>query len=500
MGDPVFGISIRRVDEDARPVIAADLSTIGLIGPSNDADAETFPLNTPVMFDSDRISMLKDLGEDGLLSDAVRGINDQLAETEFAARIVVVRTAEGSGGSLPETIAHIVGSSTQGTGIFAFLKSPHTLGFTPRLIIAPGYTGQMCNTVDIVELEDGGSGYVPDQRYELTFTSGGAGAFQASAHAFGRADGSLGPAVIDTFGGYYTSNPTVTAPSVSPGVTATYTATINAGANPVCASLTGVLNQLLGHAIVESEGISRANDFDWRETFQSERLIPISGGCKVLDLISGGAIERPLAPRIAGVAVRRDHETGAPFHSWANQPIQGIIAPLRSIPFALTDNANEAQELLAANIGVLVRGEIGNDFAIASGGFVFIGTDNAGEDELWRFYNVTRGRDFIHLGLLRACRFFLGRYNITGHTIQAILNTMSFFLRDLQADDNILGYKVQFTTRGNSPEQIRLGHLTVGFKAEEPPVLRHLTIESARYRQAIEIMVADLASQLNLAA
>jgi hypothetical protein len=61
--------------------------------------------------------------------------------------------------------------------------------------------------------------------------------------------------------------------------------------------------------------------------------------------------------------------------------VQGIIGPARDIPFSLTDNANEAQELLGFNIGVVVRGEIGDDFAIASGGFVFIGTDNAGEDE-----------------------------------------------------------------------------------------------------------------------
>ena len=30
MADPIFGISIRKVDESARPVLAADLSTIGI--------------------------------------------------------------------------------------------------------------------------------------------------------------------------------------------------------------------------------------------------------------------------------------------------------------------------------------------------------------------------------------------------------------------------------------------------------------------------------------
>ena len=204
-------------------------------------------------------------------------------------------------------------------------------------------------------------------------------------------------------------------------------------------------------------------------------------------------------PRMAGIMVRRDHETGAPFHSAANQPMQGIISPNREIGFNLTDNANEAQELLGANIGVLVRGEVGDDFAIASGGFVLVSTDNAGEDPLWQMYNVMRGRDYIHLGMLRALRYFLGRYNIVGHTVQAILNTMQFFLRDLHADNHILGYQVNFRTEGNTPEQIRLGHLTVGFKAEEPPVLKRLTIESSRYREAVDAMVADLSTQLNLA-
>ncbi|MDB5177593.1 MAG: hypothetical protein JWN75_1261, partial [Candidatus Saccharibacteria bacterium] len=306
-------------------------------------------------------------------------------------------------------------------------------------------------------------------------------------------------AVIDTLGAWYTTAPTVTAPAPGgSGVAATFTSTVSIGANPVVASLTGVLNKLLGLGIVESAGVSQQNDEDWRETFQSERLIPMSGGVRVIDPVSGAVVVRPVAARQAGIMVGVDHEKGAPFHSAANRPMQGIVGPSRDISFILTDDANEAQELLAANIGVVVRGEMGDDFAIASAGFVSICTDTAAEDPLWQMYNVRRGRDFIHLTLLRALRFYLGRYNINGHTIQALLNTMKGVLRDLKADDHILGYRVNFRTDGNSPEEIRLGHLTIGFMAEEPPVLKRITVESARYRDAIDAMVADLASQLNL--
>ena len=48
----------------------------------------------------------------------------------------------------------------------------------------------------------------------------------------------------------------------------------------------------------------------------------------------------------------------------------------------------------------------------------------------------------------------------------------------------------------NSAEEIRLGHLTVSFAAEEPPVLKRITTMSARYKPAIDAMVAQLAEQL----
>jgi phage tail sheath protein FI len=584
MADPVFGISIRKVDEGARPVLAADLSTIGIIGPATLADPVIFPLNTPVFLNSNDQNKTRKLGENGYLSDAIRGINDQLGATQFAARCVIIRTAEGIDPDpaikLQQTISNIAGDSLNGTGMWAFLKSAQKLGFTPRILTAPGYTSQMANGVGLIERVIPGTGYVMDHMYPVEFSGGGPDAVQATGHAFGLSDGSLGLIELEMPGAWYDTPPVIEAlppgyevasaavatggigyavgeqlmmpnetilqvatigaggsvltvvvsgagfligtetPPIIPispltstgsgtgasftltwdetGTIATYTCDIVAGANPIVAGATSICNQLLGMMIVESAGSSMQNDIDWRETMQSHRLIPLSGGCRVMDPATSFIVIRPLAPRMAGIMVRRDHETGAPFHSAANQAVQGIISPNREIGFNLTDSANEAQELLGFNIGVLIRGEVGDDFAIASGGFVLISTDNAGEDPIWQMYNVMRGRDYIHLGMLRALRFFLGRYNIIGHTVQAILNTMQFFLRDLHADQHILGYKVNFRTAGNSPEQIRLGHLTVGFKAEEPPVLKHITIESSRYREAIDAMVGDLATQLNL--
>lgn len=266
-------------------------------------------------------------------------------------------------------------------------------------------------------------------------------------------------------------------------------------ANAVCAALPALCAKLLAHAVVDGPATTEQAALDWRETLSSSRLIPVDPAVRVMN--GTEVVVVPLSPAVIGIGVRRDHEKqGRPFHSWANQPVQGIVGPSRPINFSLTDGATEGQRMLSHNLGVLLRGEMGVETAIASGGFVFVGTDNAGEDDLWRFYNVTRGRDYIHLMFLRTLRFYLGRFNITGQTVQAVLNTIGFALRDLKADGDILGYEVKFTRDQNSPEELHQGRFTVNFAAEEAPVLRYLGIQSARYRPALDALLDDLLAQV----
>jgi phage tail sheath protein FI len=279
----------------------------------------------------------------------------------------------------------------------------------------------------------------------------------------------------------------------APGFTSQRTGT---DANAVCAALPALCSKLLAHAVVDGPATTEQAAIDWRETISSSRLIPVDPALRVMAGSEVAVV--PLSPAVIGIGVRRDHEKqGRPFHSWANQPVAGIVGPSRPINFSLTDGATEGQRLLSHNVGVLLRGELGVETAIASGGFVYVGTDNAGEDDLWRFYNVTRGRDYIHLMFLRTLRFYLGRFNLTGQTIQAVLNTMGFAMRDLKADGDILGYEVKFTRDQNSPEELRQGRFTVNFAAEEAPVLRYLGIQSARYRPALDALLDDLLAQVD---
>ena len=265
-------------------------------------------------------------------------------------------------------------------------------------------------------------------------------------------------------------------------------------ANPVAAALPAVLTKLLAHAVVNVNSATLEAAIDARETLASERIIPIAANVKISE--GENVVTFDAAPAIIGIAVRRDFEKGGlPFHSWANQPVQGIIGLERNVGFSLTDGATEGQALLAANIGIITRGEMGVDAALTSAGFVFIGTDNSSTDPLWQFYNVTRGRDFIHLKVLSSVKQFLGRFNITRQTVQAVLNTVDLALADLQAEGAILGYRVSFRDGENSPEDLRAGQITVLFEAEEAPVLRRVIVKSARFRPALDALVADLVAQ-----
>lgn len=270
-------------------------------------------------------------------------------------------------------------------------------------------------------------------------------------------------------------------------------------ANAVIAGLPSLLNRLLAHAVVDGPGANSAAAVAWRTTISSQRIIPIDQPYQVED--ADGTIRTvPASPSILGIAVRRDHEFGGrPFHSWANQSVGGIVGLGRYVDFSIFDGATEGQGLLDDNIGITVRGNYA-DGSIADGGFVYIGTDNCSDDPLWRFYNVTRGRDYIHLLLIKTLRFYLGKFNLTGQAIQAVVNTVNFALRDLQADNDILGARVGFTRASNTSDNLRNGRFTFFFQAEEPAPLRRIDIQSGRMASAYDILLTDLLAQLDVTA
>ena len=197
-----------------------------------------------------------------------------------------------------------------------------------------------------------------------------------------------------------------------------------------------------------------------------------------------------------GLGVRTDFKNaGYPFKSFAGQPIQNILGLKTYYTFSLTDGATEGQELLAAHIGVTERGEVGVATAIASSGFVFAGTFNADTDPVWWFYNKSRARDWVHLGLLKSVRLRLGSENVVPHSVQAVLNDMVVVNRDALSHEGSIGFLVGFEAAKNSPDALRQGQFRVFFASEHPAPIMQVTIDSRPYYPALQVELATLVAQ-----
>lgn len=180
----LHGVEVVELTEGIRPLQTVRSAVIGLIGTAPNADATTYPLNEPVLISGSRAKAAL-LGTGGTLKTAVEGIFDQIGAT-----IVVVRVAEGADEAA--TITNLEGDSTEKTGVWAFLKSESTLGISPKILIAPGYTHQctltpgseVANVVvaQLVAISSGSNGV--GDRLRAIVVADGPNTTQADAQAY----------------------------------------------------------------------------------------------------------------------------------------------------------------------------------------------------------------------------------------------------------------------------------------------------------------------------
>ncbi|GHE88242.1 bacteriophage protein [Aliiroseovarius zhejiangensis] len=141
---PTFlhGVEVVEIDDGTRPIEAVKSSVIGIVGTAPDADAAAFPLNTPVLIAGSRTEAagLDTVGDaNGTLPNAIDAIFDQIG-----AAVVVVRIEEGADEAA--LLANAVGgvNAVDGNleGVHALLGAESVVGFSPRVLIAPGMTHQ----------------------------------------------------------------------------------------------------------------------------------------------------------------------------------------------------------------------------------------------------------------------------------------------------------------------------------------------------------------------
>lgn len=420
----------------------------------------------------------------------------------------VALSNNGSGYTSAPTVA-FSGGAGAGAEAVANLSNGISIAITaagadyataPTLTIAPPSAGgvQAVATATVsggqitaITVSNPGFGYTEAPAITLSGGGGTGGVLTASL------TGRVRSITITKPGVGYTSAPTV-AFSDGGGTGAAGTASIDQYGNGVMATIPTILDRL--RAVMQPEGptASRQSWLNWLETLpQSQRILhPLAQDAKVLDA-AGDTVTRPLSPYVIGRYVRRDNEfDGRPFHSVANQPLNGLVGVTPVIPFSLIDASSIGQDYIERSGGIVVRGESGVEGALSAGGFQFWGTDTLSANSSYLFAHVVRGRDYIELTQVKFLKFYLGRYNITAQTVQAIVNSMEGHLSGLRADGDILDYRVGFEANRNTPAELRLGNLDITFRAEEPPVLRKITVRSRRYIEAIEALSQQLAIQI----
>ncbi|RRO13936.1 phage tail sheath protein [Pectobacterium aquaticum] len=133
MSDFHHGVQVVEINDGTRVISTVSTAIIGMVCTAPDADAATFPLNTPVLI-TNVLSAVGKAGKKGTLAAALSAIADQSKPVT-----VVVRVAEGKDEA--ETISNVIGGSDENgkyTGMKALLDAMSVTGVKPRIIGAPG--------------------------------------------------------------------------------------------------------------------------------------------------------------------------------------------------------------------------------------------------------------------------------------------------------------------------------------------------------------------------
>ncbi|HDU5937059.1 TPA: phage tail sheath family protein [Klebsiella variicola] len=134
------GARVRENTDLVTAINDIESSVIGIVAVADDADAETFPLNTPVLITRVN-SVLGKAGTSGSLYKSLKAISDQTSP-----KVVVVRVAEATTEEGAKTQAQLIIGGTEAdgsyTGMYALLTAEQKVGYRPRVLAVPQYDTQ----------------------------------------------------------------------------------------------------------------------------------------------------------------------------------------------------------------------------------------------------------------------------------------------------------------------------------------------------------------------
>ncbi len=141
MADFHHGVRVLELNQGTRSISTVSTAVIGMVCTGSDADATTFPLDTPVLLTNVQAAVGK-AGTKGTLAPSLQAIADQSKPV-----VVVVRVADGaSAAELQSNLIGGVSAAGKYTGMKALLAAKAQLGVTPRILGIPGLDTQAVTT------------------------------------------------------------------------------------------------------------------------------------------------------------------------------------------------------------------------------------------------------------------------------------------------------------------------------------------------------------------
>lgn len=456
----LHGVEVLQIDTGARPIQTVRSSVIGLIGTAPDADAQKFPLNTPVLIT--RRSEMAGLGETGTLQPALDLIYDQAG-----AVVVVVRV--DAGGDEAATINNVVGGINSSTGAYqgvhAFLAARSLLGFAPRVLIAPGFTHQRTsNGILTAPITTQGAGYTTAP--PVVFPAPPAGGVQATGVAVLGTGSDAGKVVSITitnpgqYGASAVAAPTIGAPP-SGGVQAVAgTPTKGTVRSRVVAEMLGIAQRLRAIIVADGPNTTDAAAIQVADDFGSDRIYVVD------PWVLAGGESVPASSAVAGLINRVDNERGF-WWSPSNNEIFGIEGTARAIDYAPGDYTSRANLLNEQNVATIIR----------EGGFRLWGNRTLSIDPKYSFLSVRRTADMVNESIQQGHQWAVDRC-ITATYLEEVQESVREYLRTLQARGAILGGDVWVDPELNTPTSISNGQVVFDFEFTPPFPAERLTFRS----------------------
>lgn len=139
MSDYHHGVQVLEINDGTRVISTVSTAIVGMVCTASDADAETFPLNKPVLITNVQSAIAK-AGKKGTLAASLQAIADQSKPVTVVVRVEDC-TGDDEETKLAQTVSNIIGTTDENgqyTGLKALLAAESVTGVKPRILGVPG--------------------------------------------------------------------------------------------------------------------------------------------------------------------------------------------------------------------------------------------------------------------------------------------------------------------------------------------------------------------------